>query len=52
MTCSSCVNLIESTLMKKPGLLMASVALATSKGHFEFDPEVTGPRDIISAIKV
>ncbi|XP_072040738.1 copper-transporting ATPase 1-like [Amphiura filiformis] len=51
MTCSSCVNLIESTLMKKPGMIMASVALATSKGHFEFDPAVTGPRDIISAIK-
>ena len=39
-------------MMKKPGLILASVALATSKGHFEFDPEITGPRDIMNAIRV
>ncbi|XP_072170821.1 copper-transporting ATPase 1-like [Diadema setosum] len=51
MTCSSCVHLIESTLVKQPGVKSAAVALATSRGHFEFDPSVTGPRDIIRAIK-
>ncbi|XP_071848084.1 copper-transporting ATPase 1-like isoform X2 [Apostichopus japonicus] len=51
MTCASCVNLIESTLTKKPGILKASVALATSRGHFEFDPDVIGPRNIIQLVE-
>ncbi|XP_074651916.1 copper-transporting ATPase 1-like [Tubulanus polymorphus] len=50
MTCSSCVHHIESTLMKKPGIISASVALATSKGRFVYDSELTGPRDIIEII--
>lgn len=51
MTCSSCVHLIESSLERKPGILEASVALATSSGKFQYDTEVTGPRDIIEAIE-
>ncbi|XP_025084861.1 copper-transporting ATPase 1-like isoform X3 [Pomacea canaliculata] len=51
MTCSSCVHLIQSTLLKHPGILTASVALATSSGKFTFDPELSGPRDIINIIK-
>ncbi|KAK3099390.1 hypothetical protein FSP39_003672 [Pinctada imbricata] len=51
MTCSSCVSLIESTLLKKRGMLTASVALSTCKGKFTYDPEMTGPRDIIDSIK-
>ncbi|ESP04420.1 hypothetical protein LOTGIDRAFT_136210 [Lottia gigantea] len=51
MTCSSCVHLIESTLLKKPGIQKASVALATCRGKFMYDVEVTGPRDIIAALK-
>uniref|UniRef100_A0A2C9KE23 P-type Cu(+) transporter n=2 Tax=Biomphalaria glabrata TaxID=6526 RepID=A0A2C9KE23_BIOGL len=51
MTCSSCVNRIESEMKKKNGILSASVALATETGKFTFDSELTGPRDIIEAIK-
>ena len=51
MTCSSCVHLIESTLIKEKGVLTASVALATNKGRFTFDSELTGPRDITEKIK-
>ncbi|XP_038063092.1 copper-transporting ATPase 1-like isoform X2 [Patiria miniata] len=51
MTCASCVALIESALIKKPGVKSASVALATSRGRFEFEPSVTGPRDIIKAVE-
>lgn len=51
MTCSSCVHLIESSMMKKSGIISASVALATCKGRFEYDPEVTGARQIIDIIR-
>ncbi|XP_041356839.1 LOW QUALITY PROTEIN: copper-transporting ATPase 1-like [Gigantopelta aegis] len=51
MTCSSCVHLIESTLKKKPGIILASVALATSKGKFTYKTDDTGPRDVIDIIK-
>ena len=52
MTCASCVHHIESHLVKQPGIISATVALATSKGKFVYDTEVTGPRDIIEDINV
>ncbi|NWW24139.1 ATP7B ATPase, partial [Falcunculus frontatus] len=51
MTCASCVHNIESKLMRTNGIFSASVALATSKAHIQFDPEIIGPRDIIRVIK-
>ncbi|XP_009996618.1 PREDICTED: copper-transporting ATPase 2 isoform X2 [Chaetura pelagica] len=51
MTCASCVHNIESKLMRTNGIFYASVALATCKAHIQFDPEVTGPRDIIKIIE-
>ncbi|NXK03856.1 ATP7B ATPase, partial [Herpetotheres cachinnans] len=52
MTCASCVHNIESKLMNTNGIFYASVALATCKAHIQFDPEITGPRDIIKIIEV
>uniref|UniRef100_A0A663MBH4 P-type Cu(+) transporter n=1 Tax=Athene cunicularia TaxID=194338 RepID=A0A663MBH4_ATHCN len=51
MTCASCVHNIESKLMRTNGVFYASVALATCKAHIQFDPEITGPRDIIKIIE-
>ncbi|XP_023647433.2 copper-transporting ATPase 1 [Paramormyrops kingsleyae] len=51
MTCASCVHKIESNLMKNEGVVYASVALATNKAHIKYDPEVTGPRDLIKLIE-
>ncbi|XP_061876451.1 copper-transporting ATPase 2 isoform X2 [Colius striatus] len=51
MTCASCVHNIESKLMRTTGIFYASVALATCKAHIQFDPEITGPRDIIKIIE-
>uniref|UniRef100_A0A8C9VWX7 P-type Cu(+) transporter n=1 Tax=Scleropages formosus TaxID=113540 RepID=A0A8C9VWX7_SCLFO len=51
MTCASCVHKIESNLMKASGIVYASVALATNKAHIKYEPEVTGPRDVIRLIE-
>ncbi|XP_006154287.1 copper-transporting ATPase 2 isoform X2 [Tupaia chinensis] len=51
MTCASCVHNIESKLTRTNGITYASVALATSKAHIKFDPEIIGPRDIIKIIE-
>ncbi|XP_031195088.1 copper-transporting ATPase 2 isoform X3 [Mastomys coucha] len=51
MTCASCVHSIESKLTRTNGVTYASVALATSKAHVKFDPEIVGPRDIIKIIE-
>ena len=51
MTCASCVHLIESTLNKSPGVVSASVALATRKAQVRFDPVELGPRDLIEIIE-
>ncbi|XP_058526802.1 copper-transporting ATPase 2 isoform X1 [Ochotona princeps] len=51
MTCASCVHNIESRLTRMNGITYASVALATSKAHVKFDPEVIGPRDIVKLIE-
>uniref|UniRef100_A0AAY4B993 P-type Cu(+) transporter n=1 Tax=Denticeps clupeoides TaxID=299321 RepID=A0AAY4B993_9TELE len=51
MTCASCVHKIESSLVKQKGVVYASVALATNKAHIKYDPEVTGPRDVIRLIE-
>ena len=50
MTCASCVHAIESNLLKKAGVIAASVALTTNTGRFEFDPDQLGTRDIIESI--
>nr|CAI5868018.1 unnamed protein product [Callosobruchus analis] len=51
MTCASCVNKIETHVARIPGVKDAKVALTTHRGKFRFDPELTGPRHIIEAIK-
>ncbi|XP_032639864.1 copper-transporting ATPase 2 isoform X2 [Chelonoidis abingdonii] len=51
MTCASCVHNIESKLTRTNGIFYASVALASSKAHIQFDPEIIGPRDIIQIIE-
>uniref|UniRef100_A0AAR2KGZ1 Copper-transporting ATPase 2 n=1 Tax=Pygocentrus nattereri TaxID=42514 RepID=A0AAR2KGZ1_PYGNA len=47
MTCASCVHNIENKLLRTKGILEATVALATSKAHVKFDPDLVGARDII-----
>lgn len=50
MTCASCVNTIEKQLRAAKGVHSASVTLTTSRGVFEYDPTLTGPRAIVDLI--
>ncbi len=52
MTCSSCVHMIERTLLSQVGVEKAVVALSTSRGNVEFDPTILGPRDVVQIVKV
>uniref|UniRef100_A0AAR2LD62 Copper-transporting ATPase 2 n=1 Tax=Pygocentrus nattereri TaxID=42514 RepID=A0AAR2LD62_PYGNA len=52
MTCASCVHNIENKLLRTKGILEATVALATSKAHVKFDPDLVGARDIIRIVEV
>ncbi|CAG0901345.1 unnamed protein product, partial [Darwinula stevensoni] len=51
MTCSSCVHGIESNLKSKKGIKDVVVALSTHSGMVWYDPDIMGPRDIISMIE-
>lgn len=51
MTCSSCVAMIENNLKSNPNVVSISVNLALETGQIVYDPDKTGPRDIIALIE-
>eukprot|EP01018_Ginkgo_biloba_P029282 Gb_13704 [translate_table: standard] len=51
MTCAACVNSVEGILKKLPGVRRAVVALATSAGEVEYDPNHIDKGEIINAIE-
>ncbi|KAM3956198.1 copper-transporting ATPase 1-like, partial [Aphomia sociella] len=50
MTCASCVNKIEKSVLKLTGVTACAVALTTSKGKIKYNVEQIGPRSICEAI--
>jgi Cu2+-exporting ATPase len=50
MSCASCSANVESTLNKQPGVVMASVNLASQVALIEFDPSVVKPQDLKEAV--
>ncbi|KAF3499496.1 hypothetical protein F2Q69_00041786, partial [Brassica cretica] len=51
MTCAACVNSVEGILKDLAGVKRAVVALATSLGEVEYDPNIINKDDIITAIE-
>ena len=52
MTYSSCVHMVERTLLGATGVEKAMVTLTTGSGHVEFDPALLGPRDVLKIVEV
>jgi Cu+-exporting ATPase len=50
MTCASCVARVERAVKKVPGVLEATVNLATEKASVDYLPEVASPAGIKAAI--
>lgn len=50
MSCASCVNKIETHILRINGVSKASVSLTTQRGKFEYNSEETGPREITEGI--
>jgi len=51
MTCASCVRRVEKAIANTPGVMAASVNLATEKASIDFVPGVTGLTEIEAAIR-
>ncbi|EGG15979.1 P-type ATPase [Cavenderia fasciculata] len=51
MTCSSCVGIIESVIGGLKGIEDIKVNLALESARVVYDPDITGPRDIIKEIE-
>lgn len=51
MRCVRCSNKIEEKLRGLKGVKNVVVSVGLSKGHADFDESITGPRDIVDAIK-
>jgi Cu+-exporting ATPase len=51
MTCAACSSRIQRVLERSEGVSSASVNLMTNTAAVEFDPAVTGERELISAIE-
>jgi P-type Cu+ transporter len=50
MTCAACARRIERKLLKVPGVQLAGVNFATTKATVEYDPEITGTKELLEAI--
>jgi P-type Cu+ transporter len=51
MTCAACANRIERKLSKSPGVRRAGVNFATSRATVEYDPQVTGVRELMETVR-
>ena len=50
MTCASCVGRVERALKRAPGVLEASVNLATERAHVRYLPAMTDPETLAAVV--
>lgn len=50
MTCAACARHVENSLKKIPGVISASVNIATEKASVEWDPARANPGNIVQAV--
>ncbi len=50
MTCASCVGRVERALKRTPGVLEATVNLATERAHVRYLPAMTDPETLAAAV--
>ena len=50
MTCASCVGRVERALKRTPGVLEASVNLATERAHLRYLPAMTDPTSLAAGV--
>lgn len=51
MTCSACAAAVEAALHAVPGVQQASVSLVTGRAEVRYDPEATGARHLVDAVR-
>ena len=51
MTCASCSARVERALRKQPGVLGASVNLATNQAEVHYDPQTATPQALVDAVQ-
>lgn len=51
MTCASCVRRVERSLRKQPGVLDASVNLATERATVSYEPKAASLQSLVTAVK-
>src|SRR5215212_591256 len=51
MTCAACANRVEKSLARSPGVRKAGVNLATARATVEYDPAMTGVRNLVRAVE-
>ncbi len=51
MTCAACVRRVEQSLANAPGVRRAGVNLATERATVDYDPAVTGVRELIRTVE-
>mmetsp|Transcript_30245 Transcript_30245/g.58122 ORF Transcript_30245/g.58122 Transcript_30245/m.58122 type:complete len:1009 (+) Transcript_30245:178-3204(+) len=50
MTCSACSNAVESALSRVPGVVKATVGLATEEALVKYNPALVGPDALVEAV--
>ncbi|MEE9189767.1 MAG: heavy metal translocating P-type ATPase [Candidatus Neomarinimicrobiota bacterium] len=51
MSCASCATTVESTLQEQPGILEANVNFANASALVEYNPEITQPAALKTAVQ-